>query len=83
MTDQTMKPDLTDDVDRLGDETKRAAREVEEKAKETWRRSDGDESLADKAGNLGDDIRQETGNLGDEVREGVDELDDREPVVRP
>ena len=39
-------------------ETKKAMREADEKAKETWRKADGDESLADKIGNAGDDMRR-------------------------
>jgi hypothetical protein len=54
------------------DDAKRAYREAENKTKEELRRSDGDESLADKAANLGDDIRTGLGNLGDEVDEQVD-----------
>jgi hypothetical protein len=54
------------------DEAKRAYREAENKTKETLRRSDGDESVADKVGNVGDDIRQGLGNAGDEAREELD-----------
>jgi hypothetical protein len=63
------------------DQVKKDHREAEEKAKETWRRADGEEDLADKVGNLGDDVRTELGNAGDEVRRRVDEHDDR-PVER-
>ena len=52
------------------DDVKRAYREAENKTKEELRRSDGDESLADKAGNVGDDIRTGLGNAGDENRQG-------------
>ena len=55
------------------DDAKRAYREAENKTKEEWRRSDGDESLEDKAANTADDIRAGLGNLGDEVDEKVDE----------
>jgi hypothetical protein len=58
------------------DDVKRAYREGENKTKETLRKADGDESLADKVGNLGDDIRQGLGNAGDEIREGLDEAGD-------
>lgn len=54
------------------DDAKRAYREAENKTKETIRRSDGDESLADKAGNLGDDIRHGLGNAGDKLDEELD-----------
>jgi len=54
------------------DDAKRAFREAENETKERVRRSDGDESLADKAGNLGDDIRAGLGNAGDEIDETVD-----------
>jgi hypothetical protein len=56
------------------DDAKRAYREAENKTKETIRRSDGDESPADKLGNLGDDVRAGLGNAGDEAREEVDRL---------
>ena len=54
------------------DDAKRAYREAENETKEELRRSDGDESLADKAGNAGDDIRAGLGNAGDEVDKEVD-----------
>ena len=50
------------------DDLRKAGRETEETAKETWRKADGEEDLADKVGNLGDDIRKELGNAGDNVR---------------
>ena len=54
------------------DDAKRAYREAENKTKEELRRSDGEESLSDKAANVGDDIRQGLGNAGDEIDEHVD-----------
>jgi hypothetical protein len=54
------------------DDAKRAYREAENKTKETLRRSDGDEDLGDKLGNVGDDIRAGLGNAGDEVRKEAD-----------
>jgi hypothetical protein len=63
------------------DQVSKDSREAEEKAKETWRKADGEEDLADKIGNLGDDVRTELGNAGDEVRRRVDEPDER-PVER-
>ena len=65
------------------DDLKRAGREAEETAKETWRKRDG-EDLADKVGNAGDDIRKGLGNLGDDLRNAVDsdktDLDDKPRV---
>jgi hypothetical protein len=49
------------------DELKKGAREGEVAAKEAWLKRDG-EDLADKVGNLGDEIRKDLGNLGDDVR---------------
>lgn len=60
------------------DDVKKAYREAENKTKEEWRKSDGDESLADKAGNLGDDIRTGLGNAGDEIDKQVDRAKYRE-----
>ena len=54
------------------DDAKRTYREAENETKEQIRRSDGDESLADKAANLGDDIRAGLGNAGDKIDEEVD-----------
>ena len=41
----------------MTDDVKKGYRETEEKAKETWRKADGEEDLADKVGNAGDEIR--------------------------
>jgi hypothetical protein len=54
------------------DDVKRTMREAENEAKEQARRSDGDESLADKAANVGDDVRTGLGNAGDKIDEEVD-----------
>ena len=54
------------------DDAKRAYREAENKTKEEWRRSDGQESLEDKAANTADDVRAGLGNLGDEIDAAVD-----------
>ena len=63
------------------DDLKRDYREGEDKAKEAWRRSDGDEDLGDKLGNLGDDVRKELGNAGDDVRREADRTTyDRDPA---
>lgn len=61
------------------DDVKQGYRDAEDKAKETWRRADGDEDLADKVGNLGDDIRRELGNAGDKVGDAADRMDPRRP----
>lgn len=62
------------------DDIKRAVREGENKTKETIRKADGDESLADKVGNLGDDIRQGLGNAGDDLDNALDRETDRRNV---
>ena len=54
------------------DDAKRTYREAENETKEQMRRSDGDESLEDKAANTADDVRAGLGNLGDKVDEEVD-----------
>lgn len=54
------------------DDAKRAYREAENKTKEEGRRSDGEESLEDKAANTADDVRAGLGNVGDEIDEEVD-----------
>ena len=43
---------------------KRAGREMDETAKETWRKADG-EDLGDKVANAGDETRKHLGNAGD------------------
>jgi hypothetical protein len=57
------------------DDLKKAGREVDETANETWRNRDG-EDLADKVGNVGDDIRKNLGNLGDDARNALDDAGD-------
>ena len=64
------------------DDVNRTYREGEEKTKEAWRKADGEEDLADKLGNAGDEIRKDLGNAGDEL----DDADDRQvndPTKRP
>lgn len=51
-------------------------REAEETAKETWRKADGEEDLADKIGNAGDDMRKHAGNLGDDLKDAADNDDE-------
>jgi hypothetical protein len=60
------------------DEVKKTYREGEETAKETWRKSDGEEDVADKVGNVGDDVRKGLGNLGDELN--PDDTPEERPV---
>ena len=62
-------------------DVKKGAREVENKAKEEWRKLDGDESPADKIGNLGDDVRHGLENAGDELSEAVET--EREKMEQP
>ena len=52
------------------DDVKQTYREGETQAKETLRKSDGNESVADKVGNAGDEVRKDLGNAGDESRPG-------------
>jgi hypothetical protein len=51
------------------DDLKKGYREGEETGKEAWRNRDG-ESLSDKVGNVGDDIRKNLGNAGDDAEHG-------------
>jgi hypothetical protein len=57
------------------DDIKQGFREGENKAKEAWRKADGEEDVSDKLGNLGDDIRQGLGNAGDTADREVDRAD--------
>lgn len=52
---------------------KRDARDLQDDAKETWRKADGDESVGDKLANAGDRIRHGVENVGDELHETVDD----------
>lgn len=61
------------------DDVKRTVREGENKAKEALRNADGEESLADKVGNLGDDIRHGLGNAGDDLENELDRRTDQRP----
>jgi len=56
------------------DDVKKVYRETEQNAKETWRKSDGDEDLADKVGNAGDEIRKDLGNTGDDLGNVGDDM---------
>ena len=53
---------------------KRAARDTEADVKEAWRKSDGDESLGDKAANVTDRAKNAVKDAGDELHEGADKL---------
>jgi hypothetical protein len=57
------------------DDLKKGYREGEVDAKEAWRNRDG-EDLADKVGNLGDEVRKDLGNLGDDARNALDNAGD-------
>jgi hypothetical protein len=48
------------------DDVKKTYREGEQDAKKAWRDADGHESLSDKVGNVGDELRKDAGNAGDE-----------------
>ena len=52
-------------------------RSINNKAKETWRKADGDESPSDKVANAGDDVRDALGNAGDKVRRHSDDMHHR------
>jgi len=54
------------------DDIKQDAREVRNEAKEALRRADGEESLSDKAANVGDDVSDGVANLGDDLNVGDD-----------
>jgi hypothetical protein len=49
------------------DDVKKTYREGEQATKEAWRKSDGEESLADHVGNAGDEMRKKAGNVGDNL----------------
>ena len=57
------------------DDIKSGYREGENKAKEAWRKADGEEDLSDKLGNVGDDIRQGLGDAGDKADRSMDQAD--------
>jgi hypothetical protein len=53
---------------------KKAARDTEADVKEAWRKSDGDESLGDKAANVTDRASNAVKDAADDVHEGADKL---------
>ena len=57
------------------DDLKKGYREGEADAKEAWRNRDG-EDLADKVGNLGDEINKDLANAGDAARDAIDDAAD-------
>ena len=51
--------ELNKQAGNLGDDLNTTADRASDSGKEAWRKADGDESLADKIGNAGDDMRRE------------------------
>jgi hypothetical protein len=51
----------------------KAIRDTEADVKETWRKADGDESLGDKAANVGDRVENAVKNAGDDLHEAADD----------
>ncbi len=58
------------------DDLKQGYRDVETGGKKAVRDADG-ESVSDKIGNLGDDVRRDLGNAGDEADKEVRDADRR------
>jgi hypothetical protein len=58
-------------------DVKRTARDVQDDAKEAWRKADGEESLGDKLANAGDRLRHGVENVADEVHEKADDASRR------
>lgn len=52
----------------------RTIRDKEADAKELWRKADGDESLGDKAANVGDRVTNAVKDAGDEIHEEADRM---------
>ena len=52
----------------------KTARDAGAEIKETWRKADGDESLGDKAANVGDRIENAAKDVGDKLHEEADDL---------
>ena len=59
------------------DDVKRVYREGEQATKEAWRQADGDESITDKIGNAGDELRKQAGNSRRRPRPGHARRHDR------
>jgi len=49
------------------DDVKKTYREGEQTAKQAMRDADGNESVGDKLGNVGDELRKDVGNAGDDL----------------
>ena len=58
-------------------EPKKTVRDMEDDAKEAWRRSDGDESIGDKLANTGDRVRHGIENAGDVIHKDLDDASRR------
>jgi hypothetical protein len=52
----------------------KAARDAGADVKEAWRKADGDESLGDKAKNLGDRAANAVKDVGDDIHEEADRM---------
>ena len=65
------------------DNLKSTYREGEETDQGDVRKADGDESLADKIGNAGDDIRKDAGNAGDDLRQRRERPGETTLAARP
>lgn len=52
----------------------RTIRDKEADARKAWRKADGDESLGDKAANVGDRVTNAVKDAGDEVHEQADRM---------
>jgi hypothetical protein len=58
------------------DDVKKTYREGEQQTKEAWREADGEVSVADHVGNVGDELNKQAGNLGDDVDTTADRASD-------
>jgi hypothetical protein len=58
------------------DNVKSNYREAEQTTRETARKADGSESVSDKIGNAGDELRRQAGDAGDDLRRGARDLGD-------
>lgn len=53
---------------------KRTVRETEADVKEGWNKADGNESLGDKAANVGQRLENAVENAGDKIHEEMDDV---------
>ena len=67
------------------DDARRPIAKASRTTKEAWREADGEESLADHVGNVGDELRKQAGNAGDAIDRGWTTRTDqpRRPGARP